>query len=205
MLQGGMMIPTGELAYQRYCKASKGKSLISGDQLPHWETLPEKIKQAWDFSTKCVVETTVNHIIENLNREKKHLHGITTNNIFCSQPGCDGIMRPSKAIQETLVSGLPDFPGDETGITLSAGGPGKLIDCIKCNTCGHSKTTPKESIDDYLDLIGFAIEELCPLCGKRLYQNNTGEKWCSGNTCTYGNEDFQELFKSNSLFKQENK
>ena len=62
----------------------------------------------------------------------------------CSRRNCDGIMKKSKAIQETLVSGLPDFPGDKYGITLSAGGPGKLIECLKCDKCGHSVSVKKE-------------------------------------------------------------
>ena len=53
---------------------------------------------------------------------------------------CDGDMKPSKALLETCVIGILDFPGsdDMRGQTMSAGGPGKLVDCLKCCKCGYS-------------------------------------------------------------------
>lgn len=51
---------------------------------------------------------------------------------------CGGEMKPSKAIAQTLT-GRPDFPGKEV-VTISPGGPGRLIDCMKCEKCGHSVT-----------------------------------------------------------------
>lgn len=53
---------------------------------------------------------------------------------------CGGTMKPSKAIEQTYTTGMPDFPGDTVGITISAGGPGKLVDCLKCEKCGWSVT-----------------------------------------------------------------
>lgn len=50
---------------------------------------------------------------------------------------CGGAMKPGKAIAQTWT-GSPDFPGDNHCVTLSPGGAGKLIDCIKCEKCGHS-------------------------------------------------------------------
>lgn len=49
---------------------------------------------------------------------------------------CGGEMKQGKALMQT-VSGSPDFSGGEI-VTLSPGGPGKLIDCVKCGDCGHS-------------------------------------------------------------------
>lgn len=46
-------------------------------------------------------------------------------------------MQPGVAIQNTLT-GMPDFPGDRHAVTVSPGGPGKLIDCMKCIACGWS-------------------------------------------------------------------
>ena len=57
---------------------------------------------------------------------------------------CGGTMKQGVAIQQTYV-GHPDFPGDtgcETGCTVSAGGPGKLVDAMKCEACGHSHHLP---------------------------------------------------------------
>lgn len=53
---------------------------------------------------------------------------------------CGGEMKPGKAIAQTLTGGLPDFPGDTYCVTLSPGGSGKLIDCLKCASCGWSVT-----------------------------------------------------------------
>ena len=51
---------------------------------------------------------------------------------------CGGLMEPSKAIGQTYT-GTPDFPGGEV-VTMSPGGPGKLMDCWKCVSCGWSIT-----------------------------------------------------------------
>lgn len=56
---------------------------------------------------------------------------------------CGGAMRPSKAMGQTFSAGLPDFPGDKVGTTISPAGPGKLIDCLKCESCGWSVSDPK--------------------------------------------------------------
>jgi hypothetical protein len=60
---------------------------------------------------------------------------------------CDIEMKPSKGILNTWVSGMPDFPGDKPfseGQTLSVGGPGELIDVLKCPECGYSVQTKKD-------------------------------------------------------------
>lgn len=60
--------------------------------------------------------------------------------VFAACPQCDdGIMREGKAIEQTL-RGRGDFIGDKHAVTLSPGGTGKLIDCMKCDKCGHSET-----------------------------------------------------------------
>ena len=64
----------------------------------------------------------------------------------CGCKKCGGTMKPSKALQQTYTSGMPDFPGDDVGVTISAGGPGKLIDCLKCEKCGWSVTASKEGV-----------------------------------------------------------
>jgi len=51
---------------------------------------------------------------------------------------CGGAMKPGKAIAQTYSAGTPDFPGDRHGMTCSPGGPGKLVDCLKCEACGWS-------------------------------------------------------------------
>lgn len=56
---------------------------------------------------------------------------------------CGGQMKPGKAIAQTFT-GTPEWKGAEA-VTMSAGGPGKLIDCLKCERCGYSVSTGKEA------------------------------------------------------------
>lgn len=53
---------------------------------------------------------------------------------------CGGRMLPGISTDQTYVGGTPDFPGDVRAITFSAGGPGKVIECRKCENCGWSVT-----------------------------------------------------------------
>jgi len=53
---------------------------------------------------------------------------------------CGGEIIPGQALLQTFASVMPDFPGDKVGITLSPGGPGELVDVLKCRDCGHSFT-----------------------------------------------------------------
>ena len=41
-------------AYEAYCAAAGGKSLVTGDPLPLWDMLPEKIQHAWLMSAAWV-------------------------------------------------------------------------------------------------------------------------------------------------------
>ncbi len=49
---------------------------------------------------------------------------------------CGGEMRPGIALAQTCT-GVDDFAGHGV-VTMSPGGPGKVIDCLKCGQCGHS-------------------------------------------------------------------
>jgi len=37
----------GRVAYEGYCAAADGRSLVSGEGLPRWDDLDGKIKAAW--------------------------------------------------------------------------------------------------------------------------------------------------------------
>jgi hypothetical protein len=54
---------------------------------------------------------------------------------------CGGPMRPGIATGQTYTGGALDFPSDREAITLSAGGPGTVIECEKCADCGWSVTS----------------------------------------------------------------
>ena len=51
---------------------------------------------------------------------------------------CGGEMKQGIAMWQTWT-GSPDFAAGPV-VTLSAGGPGRVIDCSKCSVCGHSVT-----------------------------------------------------------------
>lgn len=52
---------------------------------------------------------------------------------------CGAGMKLGKAIEQTSVCHDRDMGGV---VTMSPGGPGKLIDCWKCPECGYSITIP---------------------------------------------------------------
>lgn len=54
----------------------------------------------------------------------------------CRRQNCTGNMLPGMAMGQTY-SGVPDFPGREV-VTLSPGGPGVIVRCLKCSVCGYS-------------------------------------------------------------------
>ena len=51
-------------------------------------------------------------------------------------PRCNTPMAPGIAMGQT-ATGKPDFAGGEV-VTMSPGGPGVVIPCLKCPACGHS-------------------------------------------------------------------
>lgn len=52
---------------------------------------------------------------------------------------CGSPMQPGIATAQTLT-GIGDFHGRDEAVTLSPGGPGKVIPCRKCPACGWSLT-----------------------------------------------------------------
>jgi hypothetical protein len=54
-----------------------------------------------------------------------------------------GQMKKGIALMQTIVAGMPDFIGDEPGgpgCTMSPGGPGEIVEVMKCDKCGYSVT-----------------------------------------------------------------
>lgn len=77
-------------------------------------------------------------------------------------------MAPGQALLNTLV-GIPDFPGDHYAVTVSAIGPARMEEVMKCESCGYSitmgvppitKTTP-----DWAALDKELMEIMDPLFG----------------------------------------
>lgn len=53
---------------------------------------------------------------------------------------CHTPLTPGIAMGQTYVGGVPDFPGENTISTISAGGPGVVVQVLKCQKCGWSVT-----------------------------------------------------------------
>ena len=73
-----------------------------------------------------------------LRESLKRMNALITGKQLCRH--CGGRMLPGIATDQTYVGGTPDFPGDDNASTFSAGGPGKVIECMKCENCGWSVT-----------------------------------------------------------------
>ena len=58
---------------------------------------------------------------------------------------CGGKCHPSKALNNTMVY-YDDFGGDAggRGTTGSRSGKPKMVECLKCEDCGHSFVPEKE-------------------------------------------------------------
>lgn len=48
----------GQIAYEAYSQQSRGKSLVSGAQLPPWPQLSPEIQQAWVVAAQAVITKT---------------------------------------------------------------------------------------------------------------------------------------------------
>lgn len=46
----------GKVAYDAYCKAAGGKSLVSGQKLPEFEEQPAQIRAAWEAAADAVAK-----------------------------------------------------------------------------------------------------------------------------------------------------
>ena len=59
---------------------------------------------------------------------------------------CGVALVPGRAIKPTLIAAESEFGRDDdlTGRTLTAGGPGELVDVLKCPACGYSRTYTPE-------------------------------------------------------------
>lgn len=53
-------------------------------------------------------------------------------------PRCIVPLVKGQAMASTFT-GSPDFASDPRAVTLSPGGPGNLVDCMKCPDCGYSE------------------------------------------------------------------
>lgn len=45
----------GQIAYEAYVKKAGGVSLVTGDQLPKWDTLSYAIQECWEAAADAVL------------------------------------------------------------------------------------------------------------------------------------------------------
>jgi len=50
-------ISYGKIAYEAYRTQTGGKSTITGLGIPHWESMSDETKAAWEAAGKAVVDT----------------------------------------------------------------------------------------------------------------------------------------------------
>jgi len=55
------------------------------------------------------------------------------------------------------------------------------------------------------DFIGHMTDDLCLLCGEKLYINRNEDRWCSCEQCHYGTEDYENVFSVFSSFSSARK
>ena len=53
------VVTYGQVAYGAYCAASDGKSLVSGEPLPAWDALDERIVSAWNRAGAAVCDVVI--------------------------------------------------------------------------------------------------------------------------------------------------
>jgi hypothetical protein len=97
---------------------------------------------------------------------------------------CKGKMKKGIAMLQTWTYGMPDFigqdPNDHRGQTMSAGGPGKVVEVMKCEECGWSymegnldeepKSYNNESswcMCTVIDKVARDMRSTCQKCGGR--------------------------------------
>lgn len=93
-------------------------------------------KVALDSRLICAMETRLLYVCDAVqNGREIDLEKVKGWRAMCRH--CHGQMKPGQAIKQTYT-GLPDFPGDTDRVTLSPGGPGVVVECLKCEQCGWS-------------------------------------------------------------------
>ena len=56
----------GQIAYEAYCDATGGKSLVSGAALPSWDALDAAIRNAWERAGIAVTHANLDQLREHL-------------------------------------------------------------------------------------------------------------------------------------------
>ena len=49
----------GQVAYEAYSERANGMSLVSGQQLPHWDDLSPVIAEAWEAAAAAVAQVVL--------------------------------------------------------------------------------------------------------------------------------------------------
>jgi hypothetical protein len=59
-----MMKPLGQIAFEAYRNHSGGESLVSGQALPAWPGLDERIRGAWEYAARQVIDEAATRLAD---------------------------------------------------------------------------------------------------------------------------------------------
>lgn len=122
---------------ERVFPVAEFKGQWEPDDPPEWETFEIVLfgNEAGDYITdppeihKALEASGYRLTLEKIETQKERV-------MDCKK--CRTEMKAGKATGQTVSGGIKDFESDARSITLSVGGPGVLIDCLKCPACGWS-------------------------------------------------------------------
>ena len=105
---------------------------------------------------------------------------------------CGGDMKVGKALQQTYTGSPDDLGGDV--VTMSAGGSGVLVECLKCVACGWSISGSDTPICDANFHTTERDDDVVPLCVARALERNlSAEKEDNAKHFQENNRRFQQL------------
>lgn len=100
----------------------------------------ERLQTDWMAITISKLRNLATHEHESKEAFIARVNAVLTDSDPNSCKQCGGALLPGIALEQMWTEGITDFPGQNTCVTMSPGGPGQLIDCMKCEACGWSRT-----------------------------------------------------------------
>lgn len=128
----------GEMLRSAYCEnEALAAKFVEAERM--WKTLAcENAYLVEKLNTlRYALQELVNACSENKCGLRIADEALAASTFLCRK--CGGEMRPGAATEQTWRAGVPDLGGDEIR-TMNPGGPGRIVECLKCSKCGWSVT-----------------------------------------------------------------